>query len=315
MGPADQGAPPDDRAWAALEAPAVDPVSPPADAPVPAAGSDGAEVRLPAPLRPMTMGDLLDGGFNVLRARPRTVLALAAVFVVPVQLVVSFLNRDALADLDQLIDESLSGTGAGAGSGSGTVASLLSLAGGSIGQAFIAAGIAVMVSHWYAGSDPCLREVLGRLGRKAPALLGAWLLVHLLEAAGLLTFGIGTLVVMAFYLVTAPAIVVEDLAAFRGMGRASSLAGRRFWFCLGFAVLSGLVASILGQVLGLLPQLLGLVLGPDLGWIALGVGAIITQMVSTTVVGAATVLAYLDLRIRAEGLDLAYAADRHLPTS
>lgn len=56
-------------------------------------------------------------------------------------------------------------------------------------------------------------------------------------------------------------------------------------------------------------------LGPDLGWIALGVGAIITQMVSTTVVGAATVLAYLDLRIRAEGLDLAYAADRHLPTS
>ncbi|MET0826273.1 MAG: hypothetical protein ABWZ89_07140, partial [Acidimicrobiales bacterium] len=95
--------------------------------------------------------------------------------------------------------------------------------------------------------------------------------------------------------------------------RASKLAARRFWFVLGFAVLSGLVASTLGQVLGLLPQFLGLLLGPDLGWIALGVGAIITQMVATTVVGASTALLYLDLRIRQEGLDLAWAADRHLP--
>jgi hypothetical protein len=30
-------------------------------------------------------------------------------------------------------------------------------------------------------------------------------------------------------------------------------------------------------------------------------------------VGASTALLYLDLRIRQEGLDLAWAADRHLP--
>ena len=55
------------------------------------------------------------------------------------------------------------------------------------------------------------------------------------------------------------------------------------------------------------------VLGPDLGWIALGVGAILTQLVATTVVGASTALLYLDLRIRLEGLDLAWGAETHLP--
>jgi len=82
---------------------------------------------------------------------------------------------------------------------------------------------------------------------------------------------------------------------------------------LGFAVVSGLVATVLGQILGLLPQLLGLLLGPDFGWIALGVGTIITQMVTATVVGAATALLYLDLRIRREGMDVAWAADRLFP--
>ena len=48
-------------------------------------------------------------------------------------------------------------------------------------------------------------------------------------------------------------------------------------------------------------------------WIALGVGAILTQLVSTTVVGASTALLYLDLRIRLEGLDLAWRAETHLP--
>jgi hypothetical protein len=141
----------------------------------------------------------------------------------------------------------------------------------------------------------------------------AWLAVHLAELAGALAAGVGLLVAMTFFLVAAPAIAVEGLGPFAGMGRSFRLAGRRFWWLLGFALLSGLVASTLGQVLGLLPQLLGLVLGPDLGWIALGVGTIVTQLVATTVVGASTALVYLDLRIRQEGFDLAWAAERHLP--
>ena len=278
----------------------------------PAAPGAEAGIRLPVPLRPMTMGDLLDGGFNVLRAEARTVLALAAVFVVPVQLVVAYLNRNALEDLDRLIEETVATGSSTSSIGSGWAA-VVSTVGTSLGQTLIAAGLAIMVVAWYAGSRPGLGDILRSLRGRAFALSVAWFFVHLLELVGSLAIGVGTLVAMAFYLVTAPTIAVEGLGPFAGMGRAARLAGRRFWFVLGFGLLSGLVASTLGQVLGLLPQLLGVLLGPDLGWIALGVGGILTQMVSTTVVGASTALLYLDLRIRLEGLDLAWAADTHLP--
>ena len=57
-----------------------------------------------------------------------------------------------------------------------------------------------------------------------------------------------------------------------------------------------------------------MVLGPDLGWILLGVGSIVADVVTISVTAATTVLIYLDLRIRQEGLDLAWAANRELPT-
>lgn len=294
--------------------PAVPPTvaAPPSGPVAPAAPGVDAAIRLPVPLRPMTMGDLLDGGFNVLRAEARTVLALAAVFVVPVQLLVAFLNRDALEDLDRLIEETVATGSSPTNVGSGWAA-FISTVGPSLGQTLIGAGLAAMVVAWYAGTRLGLGDLLRTLRGRALALCVAWFFVHLIELAGILALGLGSLVAMAFYIVTAPAIAVEGLGPFAGMGRAARLAGRRFWFVLGFGLLSGLVASTLGQVLGLLPQFLGLLLGPDLGWIALGVGAILTQLVSTTVVGASTALLYLDLRIRLEGLDLAWRAETHLP--
>lgn len=319
-GPADAG-----RAWAAPEAPAAGPSTLPAGPPTvaspplgPAApgpvGEDDATIRLPVPLRPMTLGELLDGGFAVLRAAPRTVLGLAAVFIVPVQMVVAFLNRNALEDLDRLIDEVVANPGTQTNSSVGsTWASVISFVGTSLGQTLIAGGLAIMIVAWYSGSQPTLAELLRSVIRRAPVLAVAWLFVHLLEVAGLFTLGIGSVVAMTFFLVTAPAIAVEGIGPFKGMGRASRLAGRRFWFVLGFGLLSGLVALTLGSVLALLPQFLGLLLGPDYGWIVLGVGGIITQLVTTTIVGASATLLYLDLRIRLEGLDLAWAADRHLP--
>ena len=327
MGPPDELARPDDgdRAWVApeavptIESPPITTVAPilaTHDTEVATAAAPGVddEVRLPVPLRPMTMGDLLDGGFNVLRARPRIVLGLAAVFVVPVQVVVAWFNRHALEDLETLLDQTLSNAGARPEGGVGNPwASVLGTIGTSVGQALIGASLALLVVAWYSGEQPEGREVLRRLKPRAWSLLGGWLFVHLLELAGLFALGIASLVVMTIYLVTAPAIAVEGLGPFKGMSRSSSLAGRRFWPVLGFAVVSGLVATVLGQILGLLPQLLGLLLGPDFGWIALGVGTIITQMVTATVVGAATALLYLDLRIRREGMDVAWAADRLFP--
>ena len=46
----------------------------------------------------MTVADILDGGFAIVKARPRRILGLTAAFVVPTQLAVALLQRDALED-------------------------------------------------------------------------------------------------------------------------------------------------------------------------------------------------------------------------
>lgn len=306
--------PGDDQAWVAPEAPEVAAPAPLPE-PTPSVAAPGVDtaVRLPVPLRPMTMGDLLDGGFEVLRTRPRIVLGLAAIFVVPVQLVVAYLNRNALSDLETLLDQMATNAGASQSTVGNPAATYLGIIGTSVAQTLVGAVLAILVVAWYADEQPDGREVLRRLRPRLLALVGGWFFVHLLWLAGFVVLFIGSLVVMALFVVTAPAIAIEGVGPFKGMGRSSTLAGKRFWVALGFALLSGLVASLFGQILSAGPQLIGVLLGEDLGWIALGVGGILSQLLQTTVVGASTALFYLDLRMRREGLDVAWAADRVFP--
>ena len=66
----------------------------------------------------------------------------------------------------------------------------------------------------------------------------------------------------------------------------------------------GLMAELLGFVLGLLPSLLGYLLSFGAGWVLVAIGSVIAGVVSTTFLAAATVALYLDIRVRREGIDL-----------
>ena len=50
----------------------------------------------PLPLHPMTLSDILDGAFNLFKAEARTIVLVTAAFLVPVQIVAAFLQRDYL---------------------------------------------------------------------------------------------------------------------------------------------------------------------------------------------------------------------------
>ena len=73
---------------------------------------------------------------------------------------------------------------------------------------------------------------------------------------------------------------------------------------LGIALLSGLLASIVGSVLGGVPTMLAFVVGLRWGWLLLAAGSILSGLVSTPLVAIVATLVYYDGRIRQEGLDL-----------
>jgi hypothetical protein len=262
----------------------------------------------PVPLRRLAPSDLLDGAFAVLKASPANVLAVAALFVVPVQLVAAWLQRDALAALnlfdvlagDEAAIEAVEEDDLGA-----TAAGLLGLMGMSISLPFVCAATTALVLARHRGHDPSLGELVGIVVRKAPILLVAWVLVHIAQVFGLFLCGVGALAAMTLFLVTAPAVVAEDLGPVAAMRRSARLARRRFWPTLGVALLTGLVASLFDQALSSAPVLLAVVVGTEgAGWLLLGAGGVMSSIVTTPVVAAATTLYYLDLRVRTEGLDL-----------
>jgi hypothetical protein len=77
---------------------------------------------------------------------------------------------------------------------------------------------------------------------------------------------------------------------------------------VGVAWLIGITAFLLSIALGGLPQVAVAWLGYDVAWPLLAAGNILAAVIATPFVAAATVLLYLDLRIRTEGLDIEMSA-------
>jgi hypothetical protein len=265
----------------------------------------------------MTVPDILDGGFAILKRAPATIIALTAVFVVPVQAFGAWLNRGVEGvSFDDAFQQTDTSFGLGETSTVNGTAALVLQVGSMVALVFVAAAVARLVSAWHVGHDLTLGELLrGSLPRAAP-LLAAWVLVHLLEAVSVIGFGVLPLAVMAWFLVTAPVIGAEGLGPIAAMRRSARLVSRRFWIVLGLALLSFLVEQLFEAAIGLVPVLLATYLGTEgVAWVIPAAIGILTQLITLPVVASITVLIYLDLRVRTEGLDLELDATEAFPAA
>ena len=267
----------------------------------------------------MTVSDVLDGAFAILKAAPATIIAFTAVFAVPVQLLGAWLQRDLLGGaslLDGFNQTDPSLAGGDQASLNSLWAQMVLLFGPALALVFVAAGIARLVGAWHVGRDISLGDLLRGSLPLAPPLLASWLLVHLAEGIGMLLCGFPALAVMTAFLVTAPVIGSEHLGPIKAMRRSARLVGRRFWPVMGLTLLSSVVAALFGYALGLVPTTLALVVGTSgYGWLLTAASGILTSLITMPIVAATTVLIYLDLRVRTEGLDLELDAISAFPTA
>jgi hypothetical protein len=260
-------------------------------------------------LRPMTVADILDGGFAVVKARPRRILGIAALFVVPTHLLIAYLQRDLFGSfsVSGLVTADPTVVNEDVDSGSQFLALALSIVVPAVALVCIAAAIAHLVGQWSMGRDAPAGEMLGVVARRWWPLLGSFVLVKLAEALGSTCY-IGFVFVMALFVPVAPIIGVEGLGPAQALGRSVRLVRARFFPVLGIALLMALVSSILGLALSALPEALAAVIGFERGWPLLALGSIASEIVVMPWVAAATVLLYFDLRVRTEGFDLELSA-------
>jgi hypothetical protein len=253
----------------------------------------------------MTLSDLLDGAFAVIKARPRTVFTIAAVILIPTHLVAAFMQRGAATSFSLSNSLSAFDTGGAARVDDFDIlwvyasAALLALS-----LFFLGGAIAKLVSTWYAGGDLRATEALAASFRRTPAFVAAFLLLLLPKFAGAILCWVGALIPVALFSLTAPLIVVERLGPIAAAKRSWQLIARRFWMSVLIVFIAYVGSSILTTVFGGLPTLLASALPAPFDWIGTAVVSAAVSMIVTTALVSVSVLMYIDLRIRTEGLDI-----------
>lgn len=259
----------------------------------------------PLPLHPMSVGDILDGAFKLFRANARTLILCVAIFIVPVQLFTAFVERGLLNGRGLL--SVVNDPAAARSSSSGDTTAALGISALVVAlflTPLIAGAVSRIVAASYLGMQLGPKAALRGAVNRFPALLGASLLVHLCEAVGLVACIVPGVALMAMFVLTAPAIAIEELGSIAGMRRSWRLVRGRFWATLGVALLSGLIAYVLGQVLGVVPDTVALLIGLRWGFLLLAAGGVLVALVTQPIVTIVATLLYFDARIRKEAFDL-----------
>jgi len=253
----------------------------------------------------MSVGDILDGAFKLFRANARTLIICVAVFIVPVQFLTGFAQRGLFAGrglVSALNDPASAGSNT---SNDTTLALLLSAAViGLLVTPLIAGAVSRVVAASYLGIQLGPKAALQGAVSRFPALLGATVLVHLAELPGFAACIFPGLAIMAMFVLTAPAIAIEELGPIAGMKRSWRLVRRRFWPTLGIALLAGIMAYFLGQVLYVVPATVALLIGLHWGFLLLAAGGVLVALVTQPIVTIVATLLYFDARIRTEAFDL-----------
>ena len=240
------------------------------------------------------IGEILSTGFGLYRSNWKTLLTVAAIVVVPLTLLQHFL-QDWIRDRGETIQRTQTGIEVGTDFWATLAVALLLVLVWVLTELVLTGAITRAVAGEVAGRD----ETVEGSYRYGFARLGSIFLVGLLTAlavgAGFLLFVIPGFFILTRLSVGIPSLVVEGRRGTQALSRSWNLVKGHGWHVFGTLVVTWL---LMGLVSGILTAPFAAA-----NWFLRALAnavALILTMPYTTIV---TVLIYLDLRARKEGLD------------
>ena len=304
-------------------------------------------------LRPLTLGDIYDGAFRIIRFNPKATVG-SAVLVAAVSMALPVLTAAVVAlVVDFSADHS---DGLSTAEAVGTIGTIGALVLGTVLQSLGIILVTGMIAHVAAAAAVGRRLSLGEawaatrgsrwrlvglsllLPLMAAVLLGAygglWVLVAvLLPTWAIVLFGVVTVPVFVSFMVwwwvrvyylPVPALMIERTGVLAAIRRGFHLTHRQFWRTLGIAVLTIVVTTTAGSILSapfsvaaqLLPLVTGSVRWGLLLFVSLtAVSTVIQSAFVTPFTAAVTSLQYLDQRMRKEAYDVELMTQAGITTS
>ena len=289
-------------------------------------------------LRPMTLADVLDGMFRLIKDHWRTFLLAVGGVLVPLSLASNVVLAGVapeliVPDIEALLDPQQIEAG-GPLPGVEFIVAVVAVAAIAL---FFTTPISWAVCTQVAGAAIDGRSIAPGTAvkqglRRWPALLGVFVvqgLAYLALAAviGVVTLAfvqavgeIGALILLPLLLawfvlcvwlytrwaLAVPVTVLERAGPLRSLGRSWRLTAGRFWWLLGTLILVQIIAGIVGAIAGTPFQLVSLTpgIGTFFAALVVSLGSVVTGLITTPVTVNALALLYTDRRVRAEGADL-----------
>jgi hypothetical protein len=296
------------------------------------------------PLRPLSVGEVLDGSFSTIRRYPRIVFGFAAVLAVIAELIrlgVGLALNNVPASLGSTsfstsTDNSNGDTTASLNSvGSAATGAVVSLVVNALCVALLAGVVTGVVGKAVIGQQPDGREILATVRKRWLGLLVVSVLAAILPFTPLVLIGLGVVIgtvstgggitvgvlggVAALVLcpllwgrlaLAVPIFILERKGPGASIARSWRLVRGAFWRVWGLRALVTIIVSVASSALSL--PLVGVIFasavnGHTPGTIELVLVVIfgaVIWMVTQPLTAAALTLIYVDRRMRAEGLDL-----------
>lgn len=282
------------------------------------------------PLRPLTVGDTLDGAFRSLRATFGKAALTVLLILGPYQLASSLLLALVAPEFTsgEILDPAMFDDPASVADLTGRlgIPGILLWVVGLLVNVIAGAAVVALVLRADRGEHLDVRDALRTAVARSGAAVGASVLTFVtlavvaIAAIALLiplTIAVPPLGILLFLVLgvvgvgvgagivslVVPVAVVEDRGAWTTFTRVLWVARVRFWRLLGITLLILLLLGIASLVVSVPLTLLAWVVG-SASWIVDGISATLVAVVTLPVGAFAALLVYLDARIRHEGYDL-----------
>ncbi|WP_236795911.1 hypothetical protein [Amycolatopsis sp. GM8] len=292
-------------------------------APPPPTRAPGGDYGKPGviPLRPLSVGEILDGAIQTMRRYPALVFGVSALIAVVAGALDLVASNWVLGDAPRAVQPGPAATQAeqmryvtdmfGSLLASLGVLLVISL----LIRTFLAGFITVVVGKAVLGRPVTLRESMAELRPRLLPLLGLTVLVTIIVAVASIFLIIPGIWMWALLSLAAPALVLERAGIGQSMRRSWRLVSGTWWRVFGVLLLTGIVGVIISTVIEI-PFGVGLGVTSDAADIAnesIGsqllstLGSVIAQTIVGPFTAAATALLYIDQRMRKEGMDIQLA--------
>jgi hypothetical protein len=264
-------------------------------------------------MRPLAVGEILDGAMAVLRAHPGPALGLSAI-VLAVQMALtlplSFLTQNLTFSLFSTASVFREGTSIGGMLLAWSVSAVIAAACGGT----VSAITAIVIGDASLGREITARTVWRQVRPRIWAVVGISLILGIASGVGLLLAIFGWLFIMGVWSLAVPAMMLERAGVFTALKRSWQLSITSFWRVLGIRLLAWGIAFVLSGVLGGLFTFAGsLVMSGSTDpekWVIFagvflnGLGEMSAGVIVVPFIGCVEALLYVDRRMRAEGLDI-----------